>query len=396
MNILILTPLYKISGRESLERNTEVIHHFAKYWVNEPDVNVQVVNTYLNPGRNLLFLLKKGELKKYFTPFDYEVDGIKVHLVEVQQIPFQNKFWKFQNKTICKAIEDVTKTFKPDVILAHFPVRYTGVIDSVCGNVPKIAVMHYTDLWISQKHMYQVESIGSKFDVTFTRSKSLLEESKKLGIKNLSDFIVYSGVPYAESRRSADIAFSKDKPVKLLYVGKLIERKHLDYVIKAMGQLKWKKNLMLTVVGEGPEKQRFEELSKKYGIEGQVRFIGKLTREEVYRAMDDADIFIMPSVEETLGLVYLEAMMNGCLTVGTKGEGIDGIIEDGKNGFLVDPGSEKSVVETLQRILRLPNDEIQQISLAATETGKVFNEPDMAKRYLNKIRQLVREKGGNA
>ena len=146
----------------------------------------------------------------------------------------------------------------------------------------------------------------------------------------------------------------------------------------------------------GPEKQRFEELSKKYGIEGQVRFIGKLTREEVYRAMGDADIFIMPSVEETLGLVYLEAMMNGCLTVGTKGEGIDGIIEDGKNGFLVDPGSEKSVVETLQRILRLPNDEIQQISLAATETGKVFNEPDMAKRYLNKIRQLVREKGGNA
>ena len=80
MNILILTPLYKIVGRESLERNTEVIHHFAKYWVKEPDVKVRVVNTYLNPGRNMTFLLKKGELKNYLTPYDYETDGVKVHL----------------------------------------------------------------------------------------------------------------------------------------------------------------------------------------------------------------------------------------------------------------------------------------------------------------------------
>ena len=394
MNILILTPLYKISGRETLERNTEVIHHFAKYWVREPDVNVRVVNTYLNPGRNLPFLLRKGELKNYFKPYDYEVDGVKVHLVEIQQIPLQNKFWKFQNRTICKAIMDVADDFKPDVLLAHFPVRYTGAIDSVCKGIPKIAVMHYTDLWISQKHRHQIKGISNKFDVTFTRSNSLLKECKKLPLSNLSDFIVYSGVPYAESRREKDITFSENKPVKLLYVGKLIERKHLDYVLKAMRQLKDGKQLTLTVIGVGPEKKRFEELAQNYGILSQTCFIGNLTREEVYQYMGESDVFIMPSVEETLGLVYLEAMMNGCITVGTKGECIDGIIKDGENGFLVEPNSQESVVETLKGILRLSDDEIKKISIAATETGRKFNEPDMAKRYLYRIRQVVREKGG--
>lgn len=393
MNILILTPLYKIVGRESLERNTEVIHHFAKYWVKEPDVKVRVVNTYLNPGRNMTFLLKKGELKNYLTPYDYETDGVKVHLTEVQQIPFQSKFWHFQNQKIENAVNAITEEFKPDVIVAHFPVRYTGMIERVCKGVPKIAVMHYTDLWISKKHPHQVEAISKKFNSTFTRSKSIFEECRKLGIESLTNTIVYSGVPYAESKRETEIYFSDNKPIKLLYVGKLIKRKHLDYVITAMSQLNKNNKVILEVIGDGPKKGDYISLAEKYGVSSAVRFLGKMSREQVYRHMGDADIFIMPSVEETLGLVYLEAMMNGCITVGTRGEGIDGIIEDGLNGFLVEPNSADCVYETLKKIIALSAIETKKISDNATETGKHFNESDMAKRYLEEIKKVVSETG---
>lgn len=396
MNILILTPLYKIVGRESLERNTEVIHHFAKYWVKEPDVKVRVVNTYLNPGRNMTFLLKRGELKNYLTPYDYETDGVKVHLAEVQQIPFQSRFWHFQNQKIENAVNAVTEKFKPDVIVAHFPVRYTGMIDRVCKGVPKIAVMHYTDLWISKKHPYQVEAISQKFNSTFTRSKSIFEECKKLGIESLTNTIVYSGVPFAESKRETDIYFSKNKPIKLLYVGKLIKRKHLDYVISAISQLKKTNKVILDVIGEGPEKDNYKSLAEKYGVSSDLRFIGTMSREQVYRYMGDADIFIMPSVEETLGLVYLEAMMNGCITVGTRGEGIDGIIEDGLNGFLVEPNSANCVYETLKKIIELSTLEAKKISKNAIETGRRFNESDMAKSYLEEIKKVVSETGEKA
>lgn len=352
---------------------------------------MRVVNTYLNPGRNIFFLLKRGELKKYRIPYDYVVDGVEVHLVEVQQVPFQSKLWHFQNKKMKAAINDVTKDFEPDVVVAHFPVRYVGMIDQVCQGIPKIAVMHFTDLRICRKYMHCAEMIGNKFDATFTRSKSLLKECKKLNIKCLKEFVVNSGVPYVVSRRNSNIEFSQNVPVKLLYVGKLITRKHLDYVIKAMKKIKKERQIELNVIGEGPQKQSYMNLSKACGVEMQIKFIGQLSREEVYRYMGEADIFIMPSVEETLGLVYLEAMINGCITVGTKGEGIDGIIENGINGFLVEPKSEESVLHTLEMILSLPGEETRRISMAATETGKKFNEPAMAECYLSKIRETVKE-----
>ena len=104
----------------------------------------------------------------------------------------------------------------------------------------------------------------------------------------------------------------------------------------------------------------------------------------------------MPSVEETLGLVYLEAMMNGCITVGTRGEGIDGIIEDGLNGFLVEPNSANCVYETLKKIIELSTLEAKKISKNATETGRRFNESDMAKSYLEEIKKVVSETGEKA
>ena len=181
-----------------------------------------------------------------------------------------------------------------------------------------------------------------------------------------------------------------------MYVGKLIKRKHLDYVISAISQLKKTNKVILDVIGEGPEKDNYKSLAEKYGVSSELRFIGTMSREQVYRYMGDADIFIMPSVEETLGLVYLEAMMNGCITVGTRGEGIDGIIEDGLNGFLVEPNSANCVYETLKKIIELSTLEAKKISKNATETGRRFNESDMAKSYLEEIKKVVSETGEKA
>ena len=50
--------------------------------------------------------------------------------------------------------------------------------------------------------------------------------------------------------------------------------------------------------------------------------------------MRESDIFILPSRNETFGMVYMEAMASGCITVCSKNDGVDGIIRDGINGFL--------------------------------------------------------------
>ena len=63
--------------------------------------------------------------------------------------------------------------------------------------------------------------------------------------------------------------------------------------------------------------------------------------------MREVDIFILPSKNETFGMVYLEAMASGCITVCSKGDGVDGIIKDSINGFLCD-----DVEQVFERIMK--------------------------------------------
>ena len=74
------------------------------------------------------------------------------------------------------------------------------------------------------------------------------------------------------------------------------------------------------------------------GLESCVYFEGEKAREQVLHLMEESDIFVLVSSPETFGLVYVEAMAKGCITIGSKGEGIDGVIVNNENGYLCTPG----------------------------------------------------------
>ena len=78
-----------------------------------------------------------------------------------------------------------------------------------------------------------------------------------------------------------------------------------------------------------------------------IHSLNVIVNDEVIKNMRESDIFILPSVNETFGMVYLEAMASGCITVCTKNDGIAGIIKDGENGFLTEP---ENINETLKKI----------------------------------------------
>ena len=94
--------------------------------------------------------------------------------------------------------------------------------------------------------------------------------------------------------------------------------------------------------------------------------------------MRESDIFILPSENETFGMVYLEAMASGCITVCRKDDGIDGIIKDGFNGFVC-----TDVKEVLNRILSIPDK--NKILENAYNTVLELTEEKTAKKYLSNI-----------
>lgn len=95
----------------------------------------------------------------------------------------------------------------------------------------------------------------------------------------------------------------------------------------------------------------------------------------------------MPSYPEGFGIVYLEAMASGCVTIGTKGEGIDGFIRDGENGFLVPPDDVDAIVQTIDRCFQSPALE-ESISAAGRRDAKRQTWAHNAEQYIQLFEEL--------
>lgn len=97
--------------------------------------------------------------------------------------------------------------------------------------------------------------------------------------------------------------------------------------------------------------------------------------------MQEADAFLMVSTGETFGLVYLEAMGQGCITVASRGEGIDGVIIDGENGYLVPAGDIGAIKDVICRIRDLTGEEKGQIIQKGYDLARTMTSMQTSKRY---------------
>jgi glycosyltransferase involved in cell wall biosynthesis len=93
---------------------------------------------------------------------------------------------------------------------------------------------------------------------------------------------------------------------------------------------------MLILIGDGEEKERLEALSIKLGIQKSVQFIGEVPHEQIPSYMQQADIFVLPSISEGFPSVILEAMACGLPIVASRVGGIPDIITNDTNGYLVE------------------------------------------------------------
>lgn len=140
-----------------------------------------------------------------------------------------------------------------------------------------------------------------------------------------------------------------------IQVGHLQHQKRFSVTIRAFADFYSRHpGARLTIIGQGPERPALEELCRQLGVADGVRFLGQIPNEDVLAEMAKARFYVMPSVREGFGIVYLEAMASGCITIGTQGEGIADLIESGVNGFLVPPDDPETIVRVIERCLADP------------------------------------------
>ncbi|MBN2119590.1 MAG: glycosyltransferase [Candidatus Omnitrophica bacterium] len=177
--------------------------------------------------------------------------------------------------------------------------------------------------------------------------------------------------------------------VRLLTIGRLVEKKGLEYAITAISRVAMKhNNIEYFIAGDGPLKADLEALAKELGVERHVRFLGSVRHEEAAGLYKQAHIFVLPSITASNGdkegtpTVLLEAQASGLPVISTYHSGIPEIVVDGKTGFLV---PERDSVALAGKIIYLI--EHPEIWAEMGKSGRKFVENNYDIRSLNK--QLV-------
>jgi len=395
-NILLLTSVYPAT--DFSKDTTPVVHYFAREWVKK-GYNVEVIHNEKYFPRITYFVINifRKVISKYYKFIfptkcyseekHYSSEGVNIHRLPIFKM---SPFSLFSNKTLSLQLERIKKlmislSFSPDVVIGHWANPQLFLIRELGKyyNVPTCMVLHNDVEIIYRIYGTHAAQIVKSIDIWGFRSNKIKNRFENLFGKINTSFFCYSGIPASNINPPRRIF--KNGIRNFLFVGLFISRKYPTVLIKAINNAFYGEDFHITFIGEGREKKNIEHLARKLNIRDKVSLPGRLPRSEVFKMMKASDCFIMVSKPETFGLVYLEAMSMGCITIGSKGEGIDGVIEHGINGFLSEAGNDKKLAELLKKISTMPEKDLISISENAIHTTWQLTDENVAKQYIESV-----------
>jgi glycosyltransferase involved in cell wall biosynthesis len=168
-------------------------------------------------------------------------------------------------------------------------------------------------------------------------------------------------------------ARSPGEPAVLLFSGRLIQRKGVDVLIRALPRILQSRAVRLVLTGEGDRREQWERLAVSLGVREQVQFVGFVTTERLRQLYRTCDVYVHPAViddagdTEGLGVVLVEALASRCPVVASDVGGIVDVIRHEETGLLV---PEKNPEALAASILRVLGD--RQLARRLGEAGRAF------------------------
>ena len=198
----------------------------------------------------------------------------------------------------------------------------------------------------------------SEEQITFISEVNKVPISKIIFVPNGVDEI-FSTITKLRTKHSNSL--------KILFVGRISVQKRVDRLIEAMNILKIP--AQLTIVGEGEEREKMENLTKTLNLKN-VTFVGRKTKEELLKYYSDSDMFVLSSVFEGMPLVVLEAMATGLPIMGSNVQGIRELINN--VGVLVDNPSPEKFAQEIEKIAENPI-KLEELSRKSIEKSKEYS-----------------------
>jgi phosphatidylinositol alpha-1,6-mannosyltransferase len=288
---------------------------------------------------------------------------------------------------------------------AHHSLVIPAWLNKKIWGIPFGVIAHGTDICSIQAHFYKrkINSLLRSAQAIFANSRKTAEVVEKTGVQPaiihiinpMVDMTMQIGEGFPNNIRQT-LYLEGEKC--LLTVCRLVERKGVDTVIRAMPEILRKvPEAHYIIVGSGVYELELKKLTQTLGLESHIIFVGYIAHEDLSPFYTMCDVFVMTSRDipgkpqtEGFGLVYLEANLFGKPVVASRSGGIADAVLDGQTGSMVDPDNPS---ETAAAVVKLLTDKSLARQLGETGRKRVLNEFS-GQSAVKKIREIMLSNGG--
>jgi glycosyltransferase involved in cell wall biosynthesis len=259
---------------------------------------------------------------------------------------------------------------RPDVVHVHWPMPHAvfgaALRHGSSGHTAMVCSYYSVEVnWVVRRMPWLRPFLA--WTIRTADAVTAISSSTALRVQALVDRPV-SVVPYAAALgEGTDVPprpalASPDAPLRLLFVGRLVERKGVEVLVRALARLRHLRDAELVIVGSGDRKGNITRTAALEGVTDYVRFTGFISRAELAREYASCDIFVLPAVvdargdTEGLGVVLLEALRYERPVVASAAGGIGDIVVDGVTGWLADPGDSEVLARKLFDVASRPEE----------------------------------------
>ncbi len=288
---------------------------------------------------------------------------------------------------------DALERSKPDVVhlfWGHYPAMFAYLVQRYHPEIVSSVFLGAYDL----KTAYGGSApVARQADVVWTHAHANVEEIKRLGVGGSLIHVAYRGV---DLTRFKEVDWQRKVKRRIVTAGRLASFKKMDDVLRVFQQTleRWP-DATLVVLGDGPERERLEALSRSLGVAHAVTFRGHVAHEDVFVEMAQAEVFLLMSQHsaERLPNVVKEAMGCRCVCVTTRTPGIEELLVHGEHGFVVARGDVADAAHHVAEVFADMGVAQRLTGAAYTHLKRHFDIHRLAEFYKDTWRTLLSEKG---
>ncbi len=396
MKVFVLTPIYATTT--SMQGATPLVHYFTKEWAAMGHV-VHVFHLIPQYPAFFYYIARRFQHQlntrlgqvvptKMTKQYEAEYDGVRVYGFPIRKFIPHSRYRKSQLERAFRFIVNHCDKFGvPDVFVGHWDNPQLELLNLLKEkyHTTTALVLHNNDFHLENTYGKDAKPLLDGIDKLGFRSLGAKKKYEEIYGPTPNSFMAYSGVSSEFINAGIEPKDFTHPIERFIFTGSLINRKHPREIVESLKTVYGNDYFRMVYVGNGAEQAIIESENQGLVNNGQIVFAGRIPRGEVVGWMKDAQVFAMISEREVFGLVYLEAMALGLIPIGARGEGIEGIIIDGENGFLCKAGDKMELDSIIRRIRNLSMSELALISRNARQTALSFSDRQVADSYIKSI-----------